>query len=500
MVFLLRMARVILIAALSLPLSLRLLHAQSCASIPATGAVVMQVDTSCLSLDQAIGRALNQSPDVRIARNGLDQAEAQIKSLIATAYPRINGSAAYVRTFASPFQTKSSGPVDTTAGFHPDTTASLEERVRYLEKNPNLNFGSLFGSLPFGQANSYSFAVSGSQTLYNGGKFRAIFRLRDNYREQAQLTYEDAAAGVEQAIHDAYVRTSLARSLEEIANASVAQAERFANQVRLQRESGKASDLDVMRAEVALENLKPQAVTAHRSAELALLDLKRRLDLPLGLPLKLTSPLQVPDPDQLVDLPADPNTVLHSRPAVKAQQRQVDITGDLVIVTRAAHRPQVNLSMNYGKQIYPTGVFGFAGQQWRTDWSTTLALSLPIFEGGAGKADVQRAQLTYELEKIRLEQTLDAVELQYQQALGNREAAATTIIARQRTVDQAQQVYDLTVLRFESGVSTQLEVSDARLALLQARTNLAQATADLLIADAGVARALGSSSISGGTY
>jgi hypothetical protein len=39
-------------------------------------------------------------------------------------------------------------------------------------------------------------------------------------------------------------------------------------------------------------------------------------------------------------------------------------------------------------------------------------------------------------------------------------------------------------------LATQLEVSDSRLALLQARTNLAQALADFYIADAGVARAL----------
>jgi outer membrane protein TolC len=58
-------------------------------------------------------------------------------------------------------------------------------------------------------------------------------------------------------------------------------------------------------------------------------------------------------------------------------------------------------------------------------------------------------------------------------------------------VDQAQRVHDLTVLRYDKGLATQLEVSDARLALLQARTNVAQAIADFHIADAGVDRALG---------
>ena len=71
------------------------------------------------------------------------------------------------------------------------------------------------------------------------------------------------------------------------------------------------------------------------------------------------------------------------------------------------------------------------------------------------------------------------------------ERARASIQARERTVQQAQRVYDLTVLRYEQGLASQLEVSDSRLALLQARTNLAQATADYHIANARVTRAVG---------
>ena len=41
------------------------------------------------------------------------------------------------------------------------------------------------------------------------------------------------------------------------------------------------------------------------------------------------------------------------------------------------------------------------------------------------------------------------------------------------------------MLRYGEGVATQLEVSTARLDLLQARTNLAQSIADFYVADAG---------------
>ena len=64
-------------------------------------------------------------------------------------------------------------------------------------------------------------------------------------------------------------------------------------------------------------------------------------------------------------------------------------------------------------------------------------------------------------------------------------------------MDQAQRVYDLTVLRYEKGLATQLETSDARLALLQARTNLAEAISDYYVADAQMRKALGRSTAPG---
>jgi outer membrane protein TolC len=83
------------------------------------------------------------------------------------------------------------------------------------------------------------------------------------------------------------------------------------------------------------------------------------------------------------------------------------------------------------------------------------------------------------------------VQLQYEQAYGEKRRALSAMQARQRTVDVAQRVYDLTVLRYDRGLATQLEVSDARLSLLQARTNLAQAIADFYTADSGQVASLG---------
>ncbi len=55
------------------------------------------------------------------------------------------------------------------------------------------------------------------------------------------------------------------------------------------------------------------------------------------------------------------------------------------------------------------------------------------------------------------------------------------------TVEQATRAYQIAEVRFQSGVSTQLELSDARLLLQQAEANRAQAARDLQVARARVA-------------
>jgi outer membrane protein TolC len=68
---------------------------------------------------------------------------------------------------------------------------------------------------------------------------------------------------------------------------------------------------------------------------------------------------------------------------------------------------------------------------------------------------------------------------------------AAQIAAATRTLTQATRVYELTELRYTEGVATQLDVSDARLALQQARMNEANAYHDFYLALARAERALG---------
>lgn len=456
------------------------------------GSLAGQEPTTALSLEEAVERATSQSEEVRLARAQVALARAQVTTARAQALPQLSANLGYTKTLASQFDTGGGFEIPDSLRFDPDPSAPLEQRVRYLEQNTGLAafgaLGGLFSDLPFGQENAYTASLSGSQLVYSGGRVGAALNIARNYRQASELNLAEQLAEIELQVRTAYYQALLAQRMEEIAIEALAQAERSLEQERLRLSAGRASELEVMRAEVARDNLRPQQVAARNASELALLNLKRLVDLPMTAPITLTTELEAPPAEELEAGTLAPEVLIAQRAAVQAAEEQVEIRQQQVRVARGAFLPNVALQMNYGRQLFPTDPFQFEGD-WRTDWTIGVNVSVPLFTGMRRTAELELAQVELEQSRLQLSQLRETVQLQYEQARGEQERARAEIAARERTAEVAERVYDLTVLRYDQGLATQLEVNDARLSLLQARTNLAQAIADFYIADAGLVRA-----------
>jgi len=457
----------------------------------------MAPDTVELSLELALSRADREGQEVRLARTQAQAASSQVGAARSALFPQVSGTFAYTKTFASVFETAGEFTLPDSLRFNPNPDQPLAERVRYLERmTPMAAFGALgelFSDMPFGRENLYNAGVSGQQLLYAGGRVRAGIALAENAAEVAGYQLTEQRAEIAYQVEEAYWGAVLAREFEAIAAAAVSQAEEFLAQERLRLETGRASELDVLRAEVELENLRPDLIQARNGADLAALNLKRLVDVPLDAPLVLTTPLPPEAGAGQVRDPA-PAAVLSARPAVAAAERGVVMREQQVRMARSAFLPSVALQMSYMRQSYPPGVFDL-DVPWRTDWTGTLAVQLPFFNGMQRFAELEAAQAEADGARLQLAQLREGVELEYRQALREKDRARAQIEARRRTVEQAERVHELTVLRYERGLATALEVSAARLGLSGARTNLAQALADYRLAEAKVVRALGGADV-----
>jgi outer membrane protein len=456
----------------------------------------VRTDSVELSLTQALSLALERSEEVRVAEQQVSVASAQVRTARSSLLPQINTQVGYTKTLRSVFQ-GAGFEVPDSLQFEPDSTASLDDRIAYLERNtPNAAFGalgSLFGNLPFGRENAWTAAASVTQPLFAGGRIVSGVQLARHAETAAEASLAEARSDVALQVRQAYYGALLAQEAETIVDASVSLAEAHLERVELLLETGQASELDAMRAGVELENLRPQLVQARNARTLASLNLKRLVNLPIDAPLRLTSSLEsdaaLPAPgDVLLPSLAEAEPQLERRASITAAEQQVEIRREQVDIARGSYLPSVNLQANLSRQAFPSG---FVPSDWQDDWTVGFVVQWPLFQGLRRGAEVDAAQAQVRQAELQADQLREGVRLEYEQALGELEQARAQIAAATRNVTQAARVYELTELRYTEGLATQLDVSDARLALQQARMNEANAYHDFYLAFARAERALG---------
>jgi len=447
-----------------------------------------------LTLDDALALAEGASEQVVVGQASIERARNGQLRVQSERRPQLVAAASYDRTLASEFEQffESSGPSCTPLQANPG--APLIDRVAELERAydcPSGGFGGLFGGgegneLPFGQANAYRLNLHLSQSLYSGGRITALERQASLVHQNASLSLASTRAQLALDVAQAFYDAALADRLVAIADASVAQASRAYEQTRTQREAGRQSEFEVLRAQVARDTLRPESIRGRAVRDIAYLRLKQILELPLSLELDLVADLDgdtLDTADRFVRSLADAErgqggdrlALTQLANDVRAREAGID-------VVRAQRLPSAQLVSSYGR----VGYRGYPSLG-RTNWTVGGSVSLSILTGGrlqaeeaAARADLQqsRAILTLSRELAVLD-----VESARRALTATRAAWEVTL----GTVQQAERAYAIAELRYREGISTQLELSDARLLLEQAQVNRARAARDFQVARVRVA-------------
>ena len=120
-----------------------------------------------------------------------------------------------------------------------------------------------------------------------------------------------------------------------------------------------------------------------------------------------------------------------------------------------------------------------------------IQVNWPLFDGLRAKGNYDLAQANARVADLQLAQQRENIALEVAQARTDFQRAKSLFEARRQTSAEANEALRLATLRFARGLSTQLEVQDAQLAVLQAESNEARAIFDYYLAAADLARATG---------
>lgn len=418
--------------------------------------------TLVLSLDDALRIAAGESETVWAAEAGVMRAFGNERIARSGFFPQISGSASYTRTLRSQFDNIRFGPADG-GGTGGEDSEDQE-------------------SLPFGRENQYSLSLSLSQLLFDAGQTAARHRASQAQRRAAEIEVDSAIASTFLDVTRAYFDAQLGDRLVQIAEASLGQTEETLRVTEVAFEVGDKAEFDVLRARVTRDNQLPILIRRRTERSEAYLRLKQLLEIPAEDDLVLTTGVADPVPRFATASDAAPER----RAPVRQAAENVTASEAQLAEARAQWLPTVRLTSQYSPVAYPASGLPQI-DDFVEDWSVTLGLSVPILTWGRLRGNRMIAQGTLSEARARLEQTRESAELEARVARNDLAEAEATLAGNTSTAEEAQRAYQIAQVRFREGISTQIELSDARLQLEQSQVNRALALRDVQVARARLA-------------
>ena len=433
--------------------------------------------SSTLSLAEALRIAEVKSEGVTIANAGVMRARGQVRQADAQRLPQVNGSAGYQRAIQNQFQA-----ITERFPSEPDTTGGSDS-------------GGGFGAISqiFAAPNTFTFTLAGTQNLYTAGRITAQRRGADAGRTAAELGLTSARAQATLDAAQAYFDAVASDRFLAIAESSLVLTERTLAQTQLARELGSASEFDLLRARVSRDNQRPLVIQARGNRSTAYLRLKQLLDLPLATPLTLTTPIrddmgEVAGAGTAIRIADDrtltPDTSISARTTVKQAEARVKAQESALNAAKLSRLPSLQLSSTYQRFAYPPeGTFlPSALDLYFPNWTVSLGLSFPVLTGGRLRGERMVAEANLIEAQQQLQQSREGAALDAQLALVALEQAQAAYAASVGTDTQAEQAYRIAEVRFQEGISTQIELTEVRVQLEQARLQRVNAARDLELA------------------
>lgn len=328
--------------------------------------------------------------------------------------------------------------------------------------------------------------VTLSQILFDFGK---TFAATDVARAQAEVSRLDAELQKDQvilAVKEAYFNLLFGKRLVVVNQEAVARAELNLRSAKGFFEVGTQPKFTVTRAEVDVANALVTLIQARNAESLA------RVALNTAMGISVVAPTEVKDILSFEPYPVDQGQLI---PEALRQRPEYHRVNALVTSAEASVRQAFR---NFFPDISGTGSYGgtfrdpkSAADDLAETWQLGLTLNWSIFDGGNKIARYREANKNVEGARSRVQAIELSISEEVVQAHLNLQEAQERIDAAKKAVESARENFRLAQGRFDAGVGTIIELTDAQLALTQSQSTEAKALADYRIAVSRLERALG---------
>ncbi|NID12892.1 efflux RND transporter permease subunit [Fibrivirga algicola] len=420
-----------------------------------------------LSLRDAANLVRQQNGEVRVARLGVQKAEALTDETRRLGLPSVNGTVQYQRNISAPVFFFPAFSITPDGGFSLDNT-HMTPVTAALQNQYN---AGLTVAMPLLQL---SLRVARQQAAV--GQRVAL--------EQERVVTNRQLADVKKL----YLNALLVNEQRVLVAQSIGRAEQTLREVRNLFRAQLVTDADTLRAFVEVENLRPTRSKLDRSVRLLKGQLLVLTGLPIDTELVLTDSLSYPDAAALTE-ESSIEVAYNQRPELRQLALGVTANELQAQLEQVRRRPTLNAFGQVGT-LAQTSNFRFSDSRWPVVSFVGLQLNVPIFNA-ATAPKLQQARLAQQQAQEQLRYTRTAIANEVRSCLYALDEARDRIQAQAGVVRAAERSYSRAASRYRQGIIKLGDLTDAELALRQAQTNRLQAIYDYQVAQVDLERAKG---------
>lgn len=402
-----------------------------------------------LNLQQAMEKAFNTNPAIKISGYEKDSARANLNAARQSRGITITGQHSTTRGGYDDDRTST-----TIAGFD-QSTGTVEYRT--------VNIGK-------GISNNHSNTISASIPIYTGGKLSGTI-------DQAKANYKYYLVGEQKAYNDmretvtnSYYGMLQADNVQNLSRESVNRLEEHLKNVKAQYDVGVVAKVDVLRSEVELADAQQTLIQAENAYHIAEATLNKIVGLPMDTTLKLQDSMQYTPYDN--DMKYCLDYAAEHRPDLEQARQNVEAAKGALKVARSGYMPQVSASasQNWNDTNWPGDENG--------NWSVGVGVSMNIFDTGVTLSKIHGAEADLAKAEESYRDAVDSIMLEVRSTYLNLREAEKRIKTTEVAVAKAEEDYHIAQVRYMAGVGTNTDVLDAQVALTDAQNNYVQSLYD----------------------
>lgn len=333
----------------------------------------------------------------------------------------------------------------------------------------------------------FKFGINATLPLYTGGILENNVKLAELQLEAAKEELRKATQSLTYNVKQAYYNLWLAEQIYRVQQSSYENMDRHYHQVQIRYRNETASKLDLLRAEVQRDTIKPKVISAKNQVALAKLQLATLIDYPKDKQLTINF-----DPDSL-SVPESVSITLsqvleeayQNRPEMRQIKLQSESYRILKEMEEAAYKPNVAVSAGYAGINKDIDI-----KDWSCAWNLTFSVGGKLYDRKV-QAKIDQVKGKEDLTAVRESGLRDQIRLEAEQSLQNLEVNLENIKVNQSTIGLAKESLRMTQIRVDNGMATTMDLMDAQLALDQALIGYYQGIVSYNIAEAKLQSVMG---------